>query len=40
VGAAAVRLTPDEVAALQDAVPAGAAAGERYPVPAMKSVYL
>ena len=27
-------------AALQDAVPAGAAAGERYPGPAMKSVYI
>jgi aryl-alcohol dehydrogenase-like predicted oxidoreductase len=40
VGAADVRLTPDEVATLQDAIPAGAAAGERYPVPAMKSVYI
>jgi aryl-alcohol dehydrogenase-like predicted oxidoreductase len=38
--AADVRLTPDEVAALQDAIPAGAAAGERYPAPAMKSVYI
>jgi len=38
--AADVRLTPDEVAALQDAIPAGAVAGERYPVPAMKSVYI
>ncbi|MGH7365192.1 MAG: aldo/keto reductase [Candidatus Rokuibacteriota bacterium] len=40
VAAAEVRLTPDEVAALQDAVPTGAAAGERYPVPAMKAVYI
>jgi aryl-alcohol dehydrogenase-like predicted oxidoreductase len=39
-GAAGVQLTPDEVAALQDAIPVGAAAGERYPVPAMKSVYI
>jgi aryl-alcohol dehydrogenase-like predicted oxidoreductase len=40
VAAAAVRLTPDEVAALQEAVPAGAAAGERYPGPAMKAVHI
>ena len=40
VAAAAVSLTPAEVTALQEAVPAGAAAGERYPVPAMKSVYI
>jgi len=39
-GAAHVSLTPAEVAALQDAVPVGAAAGSRYPVPAMKSVYI
>jgi aryl-alcohol dehydrogenase-like predicted oxidoreductase len=39
-GAAQVSLTPAEVAALQDAVPVGAAAGSRYPVPAMKSVYI
>ncbi|HKX04975.1 MAG TPA: aldo/keto reductase [Methylomirabilota bacterium] len=39
-GAAQVSLTPAEVSALQDAVPAGAAAGTRYPVPAMKSVYI
>ena len=38
--AADVRLTPDEVATLQDAIPTGAAAGERYPAPAMKSVYI
>jgi aryl-alcohol dehydrogenase-like predicted oxidoreductase len=40
VAAAEVRLTPEEVTALQDAVPVGAAAGERYPVAAMKSVYV
>lgn len=39
-GAAQVSLTPAEVSALQDAVPVGAAAGTRYPVPAMKSVYI
>jgi len=38
--AAAVPITPAEVAALQDAVPTGAAAGTRYPGPAMKSVYI
>ncbi len=38
--AAQVSLTPAEVSALQDAVPVGAAAGTRYPVPAMKSVYI
>ena len=38
--AAAVSITPAEVAALQDAVPTGAAAGTRYPAPAMKSVYI
>ena len=40
VAAAEVQLSPAEVAALQDAIPAGAAAGERYPVPAMKSVFV
>ena len=40
VGAAEVRLTPEEVASLQEAIPAGAAAGTRYPGPAMKSVYI
>ena len=40
VAAAEVRLTPEEVASLQEAIPAGAAAGTRYPVPAMKSVYI
>ena len=38
--AAAVPITSAEVAALQDAVPTGAAAGTRYPGPAMKSVYI
>lgn len=38
--AAAVPITSAEVAALQDAVPTGAAAGTRYPAPAMKSVYI
>ena len=40
VAAADVSLTPAEVAALQEAVPTGAAAGTRYPAPAMKSVYI
>jgi aryl-alcohol dehydrogenase-like predicted oxidoreductase len=40
VAAADVSLTPAEVAALQEAVPVGAAAGTRYPVPAMKAVYI
>ena len=40
VAAAAVSLTPAEVAGLQEAVPVGAAAGTRYPAPAMKSVYI
>lgn len=40
VAAADVSLTADEVAALQESVPAGAAAGTRYPGPAMKSVYI
>jgi aryl-alcohol dehydrogenase-like predicted oxidoreductase len=38
--AAEVSLTPDEVAALQDSVPVGAAAGLRYPAGMMKSVYI
>jgi aryl-alcohol dehydrogenase-like predicted oxidoreductase len=38
--AAEVSLTPAEVAALQDAVPAGAAAGLRYPAGLMKAVYI
>jgi aryl-alcohol dehydrogenase-like predicted oxidoreductase len=40
VAAAEVRLTPQEVTALQEAVPVGAAAGTRYPGPAMKAVYI
>jgi aryl-alcohol dehydrogenase-like predicted oxidoreductase len=40
VRAAEVRLTPDEVARISDAVPVGAAAGLRYPEPLMKAVYL
>jgi aryl-alcohol dehydrogenase-like predicted oxidoreductase len=38
--AADVRLTPEEVARISDAVPAGAAAGLRYPAPQMKAVYI
>jgi aryl-alcohol dehydrogenase-like predicted oxidoreductase len=38
--AAAVSLTPAEVAALQDAVPTGAAAGLRYPAGMMKAVHI
>jgi diketogulonate reductase-like aldo/keto reductase len=40
VGAAAVRLTTDEVARISDAVPSGAVAGLRYPAPQMKGVNL
>jgi aryl-alcohol dehydrogenase-like predicted oxidoreductase len=40
VGAAGVRLSPDEVARISDAVPAGAVAGLRYPAPQMKAVYI
>jgi aryl-alcohol dehydrogenase-like predicted oxidoreductase len=40
VAAAEVWLTPEEVVSLQEAIPAGAAAGTRYPGPAMKSVYI
>jgi aryl-alcohol dehydrogenase-like predicted oxidoreductase len=38
--AAEVSLTPAEVAELQDSVPAGAAAGLRYPAGMMKAVYI
>jgi len=38
--AADVSLTPAEVAQLQDSVPAGAAAGLRYPAGMMKAVYI
>ena len=40
VAAAEVSLTPEEVEVLREAVPAGAAAGERYPTGAMKAVYI
>ena len=40
VGALAVVLTPDEVAAISQAIPKGAAAGLRYPEMQMPSVYL
>jgi aryl-alcohol dehydrogenase-like predicted oxidoreductase len=40
VAAAGISLTAAEVTALQEAVPPGAAAGTRYPAPAMKSVYI
>ena len=38
--AAEISLTAEEVEALREAIPAGAAAGERYPVGAMKAVYI
>jgi aryl-alcohol dehydrogenase-like predicted oxidoreductase len=38
VGALDVKLSPDEVKRIGDAVPAGAAAGLRYPAPQMKGV--
>nr|WP_291296377.1 aldo/keto reductase [Elioraea sp.] len=40
LGALAVTLSPDEVAAISAAVPPGAASGERYPAANMKGVYL
>jgi len=40
IGALAVSLTNDDLAQISDAVPAGAAAGLRYPEAQMKSVYL
>jgi aryl-alcohol dehydrogenase-like predicted oxidoreductase len=40
VGALRVRLTPAEVARIAEAVPAGAAAGTRYPAGGMKGVYI
>lgn len=39
LGALAVRLSPENVARLGQAVPPGAAAGARYPEPQMKAVY-
>jgi aryl-alcohol dehydrogenase-like predicted oxidoreductase len=38
VGALSVELTPDDLAELDDAAPAGVAAGERYPEQSMKAV--
>ena len=40
VGAAEVRLSAEDVKRIAEAVPAGAAAGERYPAPQLKAVYL
>ncbi len=40
LGALEVKLSPDDVAAITRAVPAGAASGERYPAAAMKAVQL
>ena len=40
IGALAVDLTDDDLAQISDAIPAGAAAGLRYPEAQMKSVYL
>lgn len=40
IGALSVRLTPSELAQMSAAIPAGSAAGERYPEAQMKSVYL
>jgi aryl-alcohol dehydrogenase-like predicted oxidoreductase len=40
LGGLRVSLSPDEVARMSAAVPAGAASGERYPAAAMKAVYM
>jgi aryl-alcohol dehydrogenase-like predicted oxidoreductase len=40
IGALAVRLSPAEIARLAEIVPAGAAAGTRYPAAGMQGVYL
>ncbi len=40
IGALNVKLTPEEVARMSAAMPAGAAAGPRYPAAAMKAVYI
>ena len=40
LGAVDIRLTPDEVAAIAEAVPLGAAAGLRYPEGGMKGVFI
>ena len=39
-GAVEVELSAEDVKRIAEAVPAGAAAGERYPAPALKAVYL
>ncbi len=40
VGALAVKLTPQDIARIEAAIPRGAAAGERYPEGALKRVYV
>lgn len=40
LGALDVRLTPEEIASISDAVPKGAAAGLRYPAGGMKGVFI
>src|SRR5262249_33214315 len=40
LGALSVKLTEDDLARIVEAVPAGAAAGTRYPEPQMQSLYL
>jgi aryl-alcohol dehydrogenase-like predicted oxidoreductase len=40
LGALKVSLTPEEVARMSEAVPAGTAAGQRYPAAGMQAVYL
>jgi aryl-alcohol dehydrogenase-like predicted oxidoreductase len=40
LGALQVRLTPEEAAAIAEALPIGAAAGTRYPEGGMKGVYI
>jgi len=40
LGAIGVKLTPEEIAQIEEAMPAGAAAGTRYPEPQMKGVQL
>jgi aryl-alcohol dehydrogenase-like predicted oxidoreductase len=38
LGALKVRLTPDDLRQIDDAIPAGSASGERYPAQGMKAV--
>jgi hypothetical protein len=40
IGALAVHLDDSDIKAISDAIPAGSAAGTRYPEPQMKSVFL